>query len=351
MAWALILATLLGSSLIRQLHAYIPEWTPLPWPVRSPLYALLVVFFLILLASWNQDRIPRQKAITHRIRLGALAPLLIALVYEKVLSFTLYDALLDHAVNFDFIRDHVNVWIHILIGLGMMVAVLLLLPLMNRVGFSNFLTAAQVRSGFYLQFFALALTFAILAGLVATIYSGSGGKPILLFPVGMASIMLLIGQGLRAIAEEFYYRGLLQRELTGLMSRLGIRNHRSGQAVAVSLVALGFGIEHYQFGSPMSESYQGFAYALAVGFLFGYILILTGNIFFCGLVHATNNFVTSDVLPRLGTTDGSVLVPGETVLYLYLVTVFLLVFIAHGLRRGTLRNTLLPDQGPVAKTS
>ena len=126
-AWGLILVTLLGSSLIRQLHDYIPDWAPLPWPVRSPLYAFLTLFFLILVASWSREGRARRHTLGPHIRLGALAPLLIALTYEKVLSFTLYEALLDHAVGIAFIRDHLDVWIHILIGLGMMLAVILLI--------------------------------------------------------------------------------------------------------------------------------------------------------------------------------------------------------------------------------
>ncbi|MCZ6747125.1 MAG: hypothetical protein O7C74_07925, partial [Acidobacteria bacterium] len=218
-AWGLILVTLLGSSLIRQLHDYIPDWAPLPWPVRSPLYAFLTLFFLILVASWSREGRARRHALGPHIRLGALAPLLIALTYEKVLSFTLYEALLDHAVGIAFIRDHLDVWIHILIGLGMMLAVILLIPLMNRVGFKNFLTGAQVRSGFYLHFFALFLTYGLLSGLVMLL-TGPGNGLAIFFPMGTAAFLLMVGQGVRAMAEEFYYRGLLQRELTGLMSRL-----------------------------------------------------------------------------------------------------------------------------------
>ena len=48
LAWVLLLLTLVGASLIRQLHGFIPDWTPLPWPIRSPLYAFLVILFLMV---------------------------------------------------------------------------------------------------------------------------------------------------------------------------------------------------------------------------------------------------------------------------------------------------------------
>jgi hypothetical protein len=85
---------------------------------------------------------------------------------------------------------------------------------------------------------------------------------------------------------------------------------------------------------------------VAAGFLFGYLLVLTGNVFFCGLVHATNNLVTAGVMPRLGTPDGTVVVPSEPVLYLYLIAVFLLVFLVSGIRRNELRRVFLPDSDP-----
>jgi len=348
-AWGLILVTLLGSSLIRQLHEFIPDWAPLPWPVRSPLYAFLTLFFLILVASWSWGGRAGRRPLGPRIRLGALAPLLIALTYEKVLSFTLYDALLDHAVGIAFIRDHLDVWIHILIGVGMMLAVILLIPLMNRVGFKNFLTGAQVRSGFYLHFIALFLTYGLLSSLVVLL-AGPEKRITIFFPMGTAALLLMVGQGVRAMAEEFYYRGLLQRELTGLMSRLGIPDRRSGEAVAISLIALGFGIEHFRFGAPSMQSYQSFAYAVAVGYLFGYLLVITGNVFFCGLVHATNNYVTASLLPRLGTPGTAPLIPDETILYVYLIAVFLLVFLATSMTKGQLYRILMPGRVPIARS-
>jgi membrane protease YdiL (CAAX protease family) len=308
----------------------------------------LTLFFVILVASWSGDGRARRHPIGPRVRLSALAPLLIALTYEKVLSFTLYEALLDHAVEIAFIRNHLDVWIHVLIGLGMMLAVILLIPLMNRVRFKNFLTGAQVRSGFYLHFFALFLTYGLLAALVMLL-AGPGKGPAIFFPMGAAALLLMVGQGVRAMAEEFYYRGLLQRELSGLMNRLGLPDRRSGDAVAISLIALGFGMEHFRFGAPTLQSYQAFAYALAVGYLFGYLLVITGNVFFCGLVHATNNYVTANLLPGLGTAGGTSLIPDETILYVYLISVFLLVFLATSLARGKLHHVLLPDRVPMAR--
>ncbi len=344
LAWGLILFTLLGSSLIRQLHEFIPDWTPLPWPVRSPLYAFLVILFLVLVAS-PASRGAAARQPRGQVALASLAPLLVALVYEKVLSITLYEALLDHAVGLRLVRMHLSSWIHALIGVGMCTAVLLLLPLMRGVRFADFFSALRMKSAVYLQFLALAVTYGLLATLVIAVM-GWNPRPTLLFPVGGAALALAAGQCVRAMAEEFYYRGLLQRELASLTASLGLTNPRSGQAVAIALIALGFGVEHFQFGAPLAESYQGFAYAVAAGFLFGYLLVLTGNVIFCGLVHATNNLLTSGIMPRLGTPDGTVVVPSEPVLYLYLIAVFLLVFVATGIRRRDLRRVFLPDSDP-----
>ena len=68
-AAAVALVTLLGSSLIRQLHEFIPEWAPLPWPLRSPLYAFLIILFLLLLAASESSsrRSIRPEASTHSV--------------------------------------------------------------------------------------------------------------------------------------------------------------------------------------------------------------------------------------------------------------------------------------------
>ena len=345
LAWVLLLTTLVGSSLIRQLHEFIPEWTPLPWPIRSPLYAFLVILFLMVALGTSRRSSPGSDAAGGRVRIAMLSPLLLAMVYEKVLSITLYEALLDHTVRIPWMRDHLDAWIHVVIGAGMILAVLLLVPLMRGVSLSDFTQPARLRSGVYLQMIALIVTYGLLSGL-ANLVSGSENRVTLLFSTGVPAVLLLFGHGLRAMSEEFYYRGLLQRELSTLMKSFGIRSRRSGQALAIALISLGFGIEHFRFGAPLAESYKGFAYAMALGFLFGYLLVLTGNVFFCGLVHATNNFVNAGVMPRLGTIDRLVVLPPDTFLYVYLVTVFVLVFMLYAVSRGKLRQIFLPDSKP-----
>ncbi|MFQ5718063.1 MAG: CPBP family intramembrane glutamic endopeptidase [Acidobacteriota bacterium] len=345
LAWILLCLTLVGSSLVRQLHVFIPEWAPLPWPIRSPLYIFLVLLFLIVAFGSGRASPVASTPRPGRVPLAWLAPLLLALVYEKVLSITLYEALLDHTIRVSWMRDHLDAWIHLVIGTGMTLAVLLLVPILRHVSISDFTMPARLRAGFYLQMVALIATYAFLAGLTALV-GGRENHVTLLFTTGVPVVLLALGQGLRAMSEEFYYRGLLQRELNGLMHALGVRSRRNGQALAVAMISFGFGIEHFRFGAPLSESYKGFAYAMAVGFLFGYLLILTGNVFFCGLVHATNNFVSAGVMPRLGTADQVIVLSPDTFLYVYLVAVFVLVFMFAAIPRGNLRRVFFPDTDP-----
>lgn len=328
LAWSLLLLTLVGSSLIRQLHVFVPEWGPLSWPVRSPLYATLVLFFILLLAAPVEGRPQRPALRGRRLLAAALAPLLVALVYEKVLSITLYDALLDHALRWAPIRDHLDAWIHVVIGIGMTIAVLLLVPLMRSVKFADFGGRRLLGSAVTLQFGALALSYMLIAAL-ALILGGVAARPALVLPAAGGTLALLAGHLVRAMAEEFYYRGLLQRELASLAGALGIGSARNAQAVAVAIVAFGFGLEHFNFGEPLADSYRGFAYAVAVGFLFGYLLIWSGNVLFCGLVHATHNLATAGLLPHLTTTGGDLLLPPDAMIFVYLIAAFLAVFAAQ----------------------
>lgn len=345
LAWVLLILTLVGSSLIRQLHEFIPDWTPLPWPIRSPLYAFLVILFLMAAAGTRRTSSPGTDAADHRIRIALLGPLLLAMVYEKVLSITLYEALLDHAIRISWMRDRLDAWVHLVIGAGMTLAVFLLVPVMRGVKLADFVQAARLRSGIYLQMIALIATYGALSAL-ANLLSGPEQRVTLLFATSAPVVVMLCGQGLRAMAEEFYYRGLLQRELSSLMRALGFRSQRSGQAVAIALISLGFGLEHFRFGVPLAEGYKGFAYAMAVGFLFGYLLVVTGNVFFCGLVHATNNFVSAGIMPRLGTTDRLFVLNPDTFLYVYLVIVFVLVFLLCAVPHGNLRRIFFPASKP-----
>ena len=345
LAWALLLLTLVGSSLIRQLHEFIPQWTPLPWPIRSPLYAFLVILFLMVAASTRRPSTARTDRDDGRIRIALLSPLLVAMIYEKVLSVTLYEALLDHTIRVSWMRDHLDGWVHIVIGAGMIMAVLLLVPLMRGVKLVDFVQPARLRSGMYLQMIALIATYGVLAGL-ANLLNGPEQHVTLIFATSLPAVLLICGQGLRAMAEEFYYRGLLQREFSTLTRALGFRSPRSGQAVAIALISFGFGIEHFRFGAPLVESYRGFAYAMALGFLFGYLLVVTGNVFFCGLVHATNNFVGAGVMPRLGTVDRLFVLNPDTFLYVYLVIVFVLIFVLCAVPRGDLRRIFFPEPKP-----
>ena len=335
LAWSLLLLTLVGSSLIRQLHVFVPEWGPLSWPVRSPLYATLVLFFILLLAAPLEGRPARSPLRGGRLLAAALAPLLIALVYEKVLSITLYDALLDHALRWAPIRNHLDAWIHVVIGTGMTIAVLLLVPLMRGVRFTDFGGRRMVGSAISLQIGALGLSY-ILIALLALLIGGAAARPSLVLPAAGGALALAAGHVVRAMAEEFYYRGLLQRELASLGGSLGLASPRNAQALAVALVALGFGLEHFNFAEPLAASYRDFAYAVAVGFLFGYLLIWSGNVLFCGLVHATHNLATAGLLPRLITADGELLLSPDAMIFVFLITAFLAVFAAQAL--GALRS-------------
>jgi len=328
LAWSLLLLTLVGSSLIRQLHVFVPEWGPLSWPDRSPLYAALVLFFILLLAAPLEGRPQRSALQGRRLLAAALAPLLVALVYEKILSITLYDALLEHALRWAPIRNHLDAWIHVVIGTGMTIAVLLLVPLMRGVRFADFGGRRLLGSAVSLQLGALGLSYMLVAAL-ALMLGGLAARPSLVVPAFGGALALMAGHIVRAMAEEFYYRGLLQRELSSLGSALGVRSDRNAQALGVALVALGFGLEHFNFGEPLAASYRGFAYAVAVGFLFGYLLIWSGNVLFCGLVHATHNLATAGLLPRLTTADGDLLLSPDAMIYVYLIATFLAVFAAQ----------------------
>lgn len=88
---------------------------------------------------------------------------------------------------------------------------------------------------------------------------------------GLISGVLIVGV-LTGIAEEFFFRGALQRMLVGRgMTAVG----------AIWLSALVFSIMHFQ---PF-----GFIPRLLLGAFFGYLLLWSGSIWLPALLHAVNN--------------------------------------------------------------
>lgn len=88
-----------------------------------------------------------------------------------------------------------------------------------------------------------------------------------------------------AIGEELFFRGIVQRLLTK-----GLRNVH----VAVFVTAIIFSLFHFQF--------EGFIPRVALGIVFGYLFVWSGNLFLPVLAHFLNNgsAVVIEFLSRRG---------------------------------------------------
>lgn len=86
---------------------------------------------------------------------------------------------------------------------------------------------------------------------------------------------LLVLAILPGIGEELAFRGVLQSVISGQQSAV------SRQHVAIWVTAFVFSFVHFQF--------YGFIPRLLLGALFGYVLLWSGRLGLCMLMHATNN--------------------------------------------------------------
>ncbi len=86
---------------------------------------------------------------------------------------------------------------------------------------------------------------------------------------------LLVLAILPGIGEELAFRGVLQSVISGQQSAI------SRQHIAIWVTAFVFSFVHFQF--------YGFIPRLLLGALFGYVLLWSGRLGLCMLMHATNN--------------------------------------------------------------
>ena len=99
-------------------------------------------------------------------------------------------------------------------------------------------------------------------------------------------ITLTVIAGVAAVAEEFFFRGLIQSQLRG-----SITNPHA----AVWISALVFSFFHLQF--------YGFVPRLLLGALFGYLYLFSGNLWVAILAHFSNNAVVLSVTYLQRSTD------------------------------------------------
>src|SRR5262245_36320727 len=91
LAWVILVSVILTAALLRHFHESTPQSAFLPWPIRSLLFFLLLILFLLFLKGWGyRQEVPYAGPNLREVNLLSLFPLLIALLGEKWFAITFY---------------------------------------------------------------------------------------------------------------------------------------------------------------------------------------------------------------------------------------------------------------------
>jgi membrane protease YdiL (CAAX protease family) len=319
LAWVLLTMAMFTAGLLRQFHDLTPTSPFLAPAVGSLLFAC--VFFLFLVAVREQQI---GAAPGPGVRLGSLTPILLMLLVEKWVSSTFYQpgyALLAPADWPDAVAD---AWFRLLCGVGLlaMVAVLSRCSRPARSWVAARLSGARAFVGVGAAALAIAGGGAILAP--AAWAFGSSVSVLPPRPEGPL-LVVLAGQAAIALAEELYYRGLILGELLRLAPRLGIKTEALRRWAALGMTSVLFGMEHFGAGGGTDGGRQ-LVFALALGALFGMMVLLTDNLWFAASLHAWINWLLLDAVPHLSFGPARApLSPGASI-SLVLIGAFVIAF-------------------------
>ncbi|HEX5042217.1 MAG TPA: CPBP family glutamic-type intramembrane protease [Candidatus Polarisedimenticolaceae bacterium] len=323
-AWFLVLLGFFTAGLLRQFHVATLTSPLLPAAVGSLSFAILV---LLVLVGWRERRLGPTGG--EGIRLGSLTPLLLMLFMEKWVAHALLPPLLAATVQGRSAAE-ADARIRALTGLALLLLAFALSFLSSpaRATLHRWMRFARWPRALAGTALAFAATFILLYALTRLL----GAVPHVDLPYKDARwAWTFFGQGVRALGEEVYFRGLLLAELLRLLPRLGLRSIPSRRWVAVGITALLFGLEHVSFGGG---ALRLTIFTVALGVLFGLLVLVTENLPYAAGIHALINWVLLGAVPRLIDHAGRPMPPSGSWIGLVLVFAFVLAFLVHGKRRG-----------------
>lgn len=301
LAWILLLCGFFTAGLLRTHHLETPRSPWVPIPVGSLLFASLL--FLILVAA-RERRIARVPG--PGVRLGSLTPLLLILLLEKWASINLYRPSFAFVIGSRAIPpSDLDAYWRAFAAAGLLAVTLVAATFSLPAARTTWERTRPGRAPSGVGTAALAAlgSYALLAALAAWRLDGVRfaipGAP-------GSDAWVLGGQVALAFAEEIYYRGLVLHEVLRLAPRLGIRAAAGRRWTALGLSAALFAMEHLSPALDPRIAARETVFALALGLLFGLLVLLARNLWLAAALHAWINALLLGAAPRLEAGNGSV---------------------------------------------
>jgi membrane protease YdiL (CAAX protease family) len=321
LAWIILIATFGTAGLLRQFHDRTPTSPMISPVVGSALFA--AIFLLLLVTAYER----RKGAVAGPgVRLGSLTPILLFLLIEKWVSLTFYYPLFDRAASSYLEPDFADALFSGFAGIGLLVVCLV-------VGWASVPTMRKVwRRGRPARWPVAAVgTLAVIGGgylLLAGLGRLLGGDLQLNVPKPDSMLFWIVGgQGVLALAEEVYYRGLLMVEMERLAPRLGIRKPGARRWIALVSTSLLFGLEHLTLGPPWGESTRELVFVISLGMLFGILIMVSTNLHFAAGIHAWINWLLLGAAPYFVDGAGRPALPSGTYIGVTLILAFVLTYV------------------------
>ena len=318
------------AGLLRQFHDLTPRAPFLGPSVGSLLFACVLFLFLVAARERQVGAAPGRG-----IRLGSLTPLLLMLLFEKWFSSSFYQPVFAWLAPRGLSPADADAWFRALCGAGLfgVVAVARRFSAPAAAFVGTRLEMRRVPAGVGSALAAIGGTYAVLAAI--SLAAGSGVHFVPPAVEGPVSVVVF-GQAGLALAEEMYFRGLLLGELLRLCPRLGVSRGAASRWFVLTATSAMFAMEHLGGAASWGDGVREFVFTMALGLLFGMLVLVTANLWFAAVLHAWINWLLLGATPRLafGATDAA-LAPGVYI-FLALIAAFVVAFLSS--RRRAVRD-------------
>jgi len=328
----MLVAAIATSGLLRSFHAGTPRWPLLPESISS----LLFTAFALLLAlhlRWRPRGLdlwsdpPRPSEPT----LAQLLPIVVVLLGEKWITGDLlrgtyewiWSSVAEPRLNDPLYR----LWS----GLGLLGAALVLLPVLRQIysRLAVFTGAARLATAIRLGGIAWAVTtvFVLVSGKLA------GGRLGLPAAGPLVLAVAVSAQIVRGVAEEFFYRGMLQTALVRILVRAGLPERRLARLTAIGAISASFTLEHVDPALSVQGNLRPLLFVFAMSAALGLLLEVSRNLYLVMLTHTALNLVLGHLLPTFIDVTGRPVLSSTASGAVFVFVVFTGIVISHR-RRG-----------------
>jgi len=336
LAWIILIGTFGTAALLRQFHDRTPESPMISPVVGSALFAAIFLLLLVTAREWRKGAVAGSG-----VRLGSLTPILLFLLIEKWVSLTLYPRILERLVPEVLDAALADALYRAMAGCGLILVCLVAAWMSVPTARKTWRRARPAR--WPVALFGVLLVIGGSYVLLGSLSLLLGGGFSLRLPRASSLLLWVVGgQTVLAFAEELYYRGLLMSEVERLTPRLGLRNRVARRWIALASTSLLFGFEHLRLGPPWGDSLRQLVFVIALGLLFGILVMLSTNLHFAAGVHAWINWLLLGAAPYFVDASGQPALPAGTYISVTLILAFVCTYVFRQvLRKQIYREPLL----------